>query len=409
MLVNSIPQNRYAANRTELISAFVTVREQTLALTASLSPEDMQLQSMPDASPGKWHLAHTSWFFEAFILAQFCRQFSWHDPLYAQLFNSYYNAMGKPFPRPKRGLISRPGLADIHRYRQDINDRMLHLLENSDPSQFDEISPLLVLGINHEQQHQELILTDIKHALFQNPAFPVVFDVTSPPEPEEDLRWHKFDGGETNVGYSGEGFCFDNELPRHRVLLEDFEIANRLVTNAQWLEFVQDGAYQQPLLWLSDGWAWRCANAIEAPLYWLQDEGEWHHFTLTGLKPLVLHEPTTHISYYEADAFARWAGHRLPTEQEWEHACTQLTPGHSIDLSGQRWQWTASPYSPYAGFTPRGGNVGEYNGKFMINQMVLRGSSLASPMGHCRPSYRNFFPPDARWQFSGLRLVNGAL
>jgi len=416
-LINRLPKNRYVEHRDDLIQAFKEVREYTLSLTASLSAEDMQIQSMPDASPGKWHLAHTSWFFEAFILAQHQNGFDWHNPLYARLFNSYYNAMGVPHPRPRRGMISRPGLADVHRYREDITEKMVRLLGGCDAASFQKIAPLLVLGINHEQQHQELILTDIKHALFQNPAYPAVFDKQVPGEEESELSWQSVQGGEVGIGYEGDGFCFDHELPRHRVLLEDFEIANRPVSNNEWLAFMQDGGYEQPLLWLSDGWSWRERSQTQAPLYWLKQEEGWQQFNLTGLKPLqfnltglkplALHAPVMHVSYYEADAYARWAGHRLPTEQEWEHAAAR--PGNDgPGLNGQCWEWTASPYSFYPGFSPASGNVGEYNGKFMINQIVLRGASGATVAGHSRCSYRNFFYPGARWQFSGLRLIKVA-
>ena len=394
--VNILDTNEYPDNRDLLIDAFQATRQQTLDITAPLSAEDMQLQSMPDASPGKWHLAHTSWFFEAFILARFESSFEWHNELYAQLFNSYYNAMGDQYPRPKRGMVSRPGLGEILEYREVINKNMANLLRSCGDDEFQEIAPLLVLGINHEQQHQELILTDIKHALFQNPAFPAAYEGESQQQEQPASRWLSFAGGEVGIGFEGHGFCFDNELPRHRVLLGDFEIASRPVNNEQWLAFMQDGGYEQPLLWLSDGWAWRNKVEARAPLYWILQDGDWKQFSLTGLKPLPLQDPVMHINYYEADAYARWAGCRLPTEQEWEHANIP---------SAICWEWTSSPYCPYPGFKAATGNVGEYNGKFMINQMVLRGASGATAEGHCRASYRNFFYPDARWQFSGVRLI----
>ena len=395
-LVNQIASNQYHEHRDLLINAFKAVRQQTINLTAPLSAEDMTLQSMPDASPGKWHLAHTSWFFEAFILAQFKPGFTWHNELFAQLFNSYYNAIGDQYPRPERGMISRPGLGEILDYRDVITEAMASLLRSCNEAGFREIAPLLVLGINHEQQHQELILTDIKHALFQNPAFPAVYKESIPQRNEPELHWVPIKGGEVCIGFDGDGFCFDNELPRHRVLLDDFEIANRPVNNADWLEFMHDGGYEQPLLWLSDGWAWRTKARAKAPLYWIRRDDGWKQFNLSGLGPLSLTAPATHINYYEADAYARWAGCRLPTEQEWEHA---NMPSNTC------WEWTASPYSPYPGFKVAKGSVGEYNGKFMINQMVLRGASGATAVGHSRASYRNFFYPDARWQFSGVRLI----
>lgn len=395
-LVNRIAANQYLENRDHLIDAFQAVRQQTLNLTAPLSAEDMQLQSMPDASPGKWHLAHTSWFFEAFVLAQFESGFRWHNELYAELFNSYYNTMGDQYPRPKRGMISRPGLGEVLNYRAVITENMTRLLGSCSDVNFQEIAPLLVLGINHEQQHQELILTDIKHALFQNPAFPAVYRNQLPEQDETALQWVSIEGGEVGIGFEGEGFCFDNELPRHKVLLDDFEIANRPVNNSDWLEFMKDGGYEQPLIWLSDGWAWLNKAKVKAPLYWVMLDDGWQQFNLTGLRPLSLTAPATHINYYEADAYARWAGCRLPTEQEWEHADIR---------SNTCWEWTSSSYCPYPGFRIAKGSVGEYNGKFMINQMVLRGASGATAQGHSRASYRNFFYPDARWQFSGFRLV----
>ncbi len=405
LTVNNIPQSQYIEHRDDLVMAFKGVRDRTLALTATLSAEDMQLQSMPDASPGKWHLAHTSWFFEAFILAQYQSNFNWYKPLFARLFNSYYNTMGEQHPRPSRGMISRPSLGEIKRYRQAVNEDMLELLLQCGDRVFGAVAPLLVLGVNHEQQHQELLLTDIKHALFQNPEFPVVFDHSPDSAELQALQWQGVEGGEVHTGFVGEGFCFDNELPRHRHLLADFNIASRPIINAEWLEFIHDGAYRQPLLWLSDGWTWCKANNIDAPLYWSRRDDDWQYFTLGGLCPIDLFAPVVHISYYEADAYARWSGQRLPTEQEWEHAARKLDQDGPRIQGSQCWEWTSSPYTAYPGFCPARGNVGEYNGKFMINQMVLRGASGATAMGHSRPSYRNFFYPDARWQFSGLRLA----
>jgi len=412
-IMNQIGCDKYTEHRQELIAAFKEVRQQTLNLTSTLSAEDMQIQSMPDASPTKWHMAHTSWFFEAFILAKFQSGFSWHDPMYHKLYNSYYNALGEPFSRAKRGMITRPSVDEIRDYRENINARMTTLLTECRDAQFKEIAPLLVIGLNHEQQHQELILTDIKHALFQNPTYPAVFPHDGARETQPDQRWLAVEGGEVSIGYAGDGFCFDNELPRHRVLLDDFEISNRLITNAEWLEFMQDGGYEKPLLWLSDGWAWKNENQAKAPFYWVHEDDEWQAFSLAGLRSIKPNEPVTHINYYEADAYARWTGCRLPTEQEWEHAATLLSAKDADEVlclsqglsQGLRWEWTSSAYLPYPGFCPAIGNVGEYNGKFMINQMILRGASGATQCGHSRFSYRNFFGPSARWQFSGVRLV----
>ncbi len=336
---------------------------------------------MPDASPTKWHLAHTTWFFETFVLGRRSE--------HAHLFNSYYEALGPRVARASRGLISRPSLAEVRAYRARIDDEVLRR-GGGDPA-------LLELGLHHEQQHQELLLTDIQHALAQNPLRPVYREGNElvPAATAAPLRWQRHDGGLVHLGHDGTAFSFDNERPRHRVFVEPFELANRLVTNAEWVEFMKDGGYTRPELWLSDGWATVQAERWSAPLYWEQRDGAWWHFTLHGLRPVEPAAPVAHVSHYEADAFARWAGARLPTEAEWE-----LAP-----LFGACWQWTSSAYLPYPGFAPQAGAVGEYNGKFMSGQLVLRGGSCFTPPGHVRPSYRNFFPPAARWQVTGLRLA----
>lgn len=375
------------------------VRAATRALAAPLSAEDCQLQSMPDASPVKWHLAHVSWFFETFVLQPGLPGYRPFDPAYAVLFNSYYVGVGDRYPRPERGLLSRPTLDEVLAYRDHVDAAMARLLAQDD----DARAGLVELGLHHEQQHQELILMDIQHAFSRNPAAPAY-----PLEMPDDLQcggpidWLACPAGLQMIGHDGTGFAFDNEGPRHRHWLEAFEIADRLVTAGAYRDFIDDGGYRRPELWLSDGWSVREAEGWEAPLYWRREADGWHRYALGGTRPLMPEEAVLHLSYYEADAYARWAGCRLPTEQEWEVAA-QLLPLHQRD--GVAWQWTASPYVAYPGFAPAAGAVGEYNGKFMINQMVLRGGSLATPARHGRPTYRNFFPPSARWVFSGLRLA----
>lgn len=377
--------------------AYARVRAHTLALIEGLSAEDCQLQSMPDASPVKWHLAHTTWFFETFVLAAF-PEYRPVDPAYRVLFNSYYVGIGARAPRAERGLMSRPSLAEVLAYRAEIDARINAGFRARcfDAAQL----ATLELGCHHEQQHQELILTDLKHHLSRNPLHPV-----HPGQPElvatgASLDWLAFAPGVREIGHSGNGFAFDNETPRHRVYAEAFEIASRLVSNAEYQRFIDDRGYQRPELWLSDGWDAVQAGDWRAPLYWFDDGS---HYTLAGRGARAADAPVCHVSYYEADAYARWAGARLPTEAEWEIAAAESTALQQ--LHDTCWQWTASAYLPYPGFAPAAGAVGEYNGKFMINQMVLRGGSCATPPGHVRPSYRNFFPPATRWQFSGIRLA----
>ncbi len=423
-----------------LSDRFRRVRAATAALAAPLSPEDQVVQSMPDASPAKWHLAHTTWFWEAFILAP--AGVAAFDPAYAFLFNSYYEALGARHPRPQRGLLTRPDLDGVRRYRAYVDEHMQRLLDRGrlDAAALD----LVALGLAHEEQHQELLLTDILHLFAQNPLKPAYKPGPPPPlaAPQAGAghaTYLDFPGGLVDVGAEAAdaqtAFAFDNEGPRHKVYLAPFRLADRLVTNAEWLAFIEDGGYARPELWLSDGWACMNAQGWSAPLYWDNAEGQWLGFGLEGAGPLDLAAPVTHVSFYEADAFARWRGRRLPTEMEWEHAASQtpsdgdvregnfresgaLRPlpltltaragaSHALhQMFGDVWEWTASPYAPYPGFRPAPGAVGEYNGKFMINQMVLRGGSCVTPQAHVRASYRNFFQPHQRWQFTGVRLAD---
>ena len=381
-----------------------SVRKRSLMLAEPLSDEDCGAQSMPDASPVKWHLAHTTWFFETFILEQLEAQFQPFHPAFRVLFNSYYNGIGDRHPRAKRGLLTRPSMAEVRAYRANVDGRIARVLAGHAESE--ELASLLELGLQHEQQHQELILTDVKHLLAQSALYPAY---TPPsPQPRElvaPMTWIDFAGGLAEIGHDGDGFCFDNELPRHRAYLQPFALAARLVTNGEYLRFIEAGGYRDPALWLSEGWDQVCALALAQPMYWQRDEaGQWHEFTLHGLRPLDLARPATNLSLYEADAFAHWSGARLPTEAEWEVAAAS-GDGRLRQLFGECWQWTSSSYSPYPGYATAPGALGEYNGKFMLNQYVLRGSSIATPAGHSRASYRNFFPAGARWQFTGIRLA----
>jgi ergothioneine biosynthesis protein EgtB len=393
------------SERTRFLEAFRRVRGETERRAAPLSAEDQVVQSMPDASPTKWHRAHTTWFFETFLVQPNTPGYQPFDERFAFLFNSYYVAAGPRHARPKRGLITRPNVAEVAAYRAHVDAAVETLIERANATSWPEIARILEIGLNHEEQHQELMLTDILHAFAQNPTNPA-YDPSWRP-PQGALAKGDYAGlpeGIHTVGHQGEGYCFDNEGPSHRALVGPVRIARSLVTNSEWLAFMQDGGYANPMLWLSDGWAAVQNEGWQAPGHW-QDHGEWHQLTLAGLKPIDPSAPVMHISYYEADAFARWAGRHLPTEQEWEVAARQ---GALNDAFGIVWQWTRSAYSPYPGFVACDGALGEYNGKFMINQMVLRGSSLATPQGHSRVTYRNFFYPGARWQFSGLRLADYA-
>jgi ergothioneine biosynthesis protein EgtB len=404
----------------DLCSAYDRVRQWSCTLAAPLSAEDQMVQSMPDASPTKWHLAHTTWFFETFLLSPHLAGYKSFNPDFKVLFNSYYKQLGKHPVRSTRGHFSRPSLSEVMRYREVVDEGMRKLLRSGVSG---ELRALVQLGLNHEQQHQELIVTDIKHAFWAQPLRPTYLSVTAPPGRSSKLEWHSLPGGVVEIGYRGEGFSFDNECPRHEVLLQPFKLASRLVTNAEYMEFMNDGGYRRPELWLSDGWDTVCQQGWDSPQYWEHEGDRWQVFTTAGMRDVDPNEPVCHVSYYEADAFAHWSGKRLPQEGEWESAAAEVLiagqfaetrdfHSRSADqgsglqqMFGYAWEWTASSYSPYPGFRPAPGVVGEYNGKFMCNQYVLRGGSCATPQSHIRASYRNFFPPHVRWQFMGIRLA----
>ncbi len=389
-------QHLPAAERLELPVQYRAVRDHTESLAAALTEEDQCVQSMPDASPAKWHRAHTTWFFEQFVLMPFVPDYRPFDPAFGFLFNSYYEAVGARHPRPSRGLLTRPPAQQIAAYRRHVDAAMQAPLP-------EPAHAIVELGLHHEQQHQELLITDMLHAFSGNPLYPAFFpDWREPASALQKTRWLSCGGGLQRIGHSTGTFCFDNETPAHQVFLEPFGIASRLVRNSDWQAFIEDGGYRTASLWMSDGWATVRSQGWSAPLYWRDGDGGWSEFGLGGLRPLEPDAPVRHISWYEADAFARWAGVRLPTEAEWEAAAGLP---EIRELSGHVWQWTDSAYRPYPGYRPAPGAIGEYNGKFMINQMVLRGGSLATPAGHTRITYRNFFHPDKRWQFSGLRLA----
>ncbi len=419
-------ENDAPDSATGILARYAAVRALSERLAAPLSSEDCCVQSMPDASPTKWHLAHTSWFFENFVLVPHVADYEVYDPRFGYLFNSYYETLGPRHSRPKRGLLTRPDVNEIYAYRRHVDAGVAKLIENTGQAQLLNIEPVIELGLHHEQQHQELILTDIKHAFWLNPLLPSYMPVVpAAVESAASLGWLDFGGGIVPLGHEGEGFAFDNEKPRHLVLLAPYRLASRAVTCGEYLAFMEDGGYRLPEFWLSDGWTTVEANDWEAPLYWKRDGKKWRIFTLNGVRALKADEPVVHVSFYEAAAYAAWAKKRLPTEFEWEAAAKQQTisgnfldPRHAhpkpaseqglTQMFGDVWEWTRSAYEPYPGFKPFDGAAGEYNGKFMSGQMVLRGGSCATPEGHIRPSYRNFFPPAARWQFSGIRLADDA-
>jgi len=416
--------HRAPATPASLAASYAAVRQQTELLAAPLSPEDCALQSMPDASPVKWHLAHVSWFFETFVLAPHVAGYRPFDPAFRVLFNSYYNGVGDRHPRPERGLLSRPDLMTVLAYRRHVDAAMQRLLERPLHAQ---AAALVELGLHHEQQHQELLLTDVKHLFSRNPTRPVYHPrwplATVAPRPH---AWHRYEGGLVTLGHEGTDFAFDNEGPPHRVYVAPFELASAPVTHGEFAAFIADGGYRRPDLWLAQGWDLASSRSWEAPLYWERADAQWCTFTLHGIADIDPHTPVCHVSLYEADAYARWAGARLPTEFEWELAARAApVAGNFLEtgalhplpragdsraagpgqLFGDVWEWTRSDYAPYPGYRPATGAVGEYNGKFMSNQYVLRGGSCVTPASHIRATYRNFFPADARWQFSGVRLA----
>ena len=393
---------RLAAEVGPAVPAFQSVRDHTEQLVTGLTDEDQCVQSMPDASPAKWHRAHTTWFFEEFVLRPHEPRYEPFDPAFRYLFNSYYEAVGARHPRPSRGLLTRPATTAVTEYRKHVDAAVCRLLAGAPAP----VHALVTLGMQHEQQHQELLLTDMLHAFAQNPLAPEVLPGWRDPKGTADpTQMLDLPGGIVDLGHGGPGFAFDNEGPAHQALLQPYRIADRLVRNADFLAFVQDGGYRTVSLWMSDGWSVMQSGGWTAPLYWRQMDGGWRQFGLGGLADLDPDAPVRHLSWYEADAFARWAGARLPTEAEWEAASADQ---RMRECDGHVWQWTASPYVAYPGFRPAAGAIGEYNGKFMVNQMTLRGSSAATPPGHARRTYRNFFYPDRRWQFTGLRLAQDA-
>ena len=412
------------STRNALIHKFEKIRKESELICAPLATEDYCIQTMADVSPAKWHLAHTSWFFETFLLLPFLKNYRCFNSAFDHLFNSYYLTHSQPFTRPERGLLSRPTVAEIFDYRAATDEAVIDLINNAPDKRWHEIEQLFVLGLNHEQQHQELMLTDLKHVFAQNPLRPRYRDLPSPPVCQSaELTWLPVDEGIYETGHRDKGFAYDNEYPRHKVLLQAYALASRPVTNAEYLNFIDDGGYSNPGLWLSDGWATLRSNGWFAPLYWEKRDGEWWQMTLGGMRPIDPNAPVCHVSQYEAAAYASWAGRRLPTEFEWEASAADLpvkgnlrnsdylqpiaASDHSTprQFYGDVWEWTASAYAPYPGYRTPEGCIGEYNGKFMSSQVVLRGGSCVTAADHIRSSYRNFFYPQDRWQFSGIRLA----
>ena len=407
--------------REPLAEAFEEVRQYSEIICAPLCVDDYQIQSIAETSPPKWHLAHTTWFFEAFVLAHFQPTHRPYQKDFAYLFNSYYETVGSMHPRAKRGLLSRPTVEEVYAYRAAVNEQVVKLMAGFSGARWDELAFRVTLGLNHEQQHQELMFMDVKHNLFANPLKPAYRNNLPVPEGEtRPMGWVDRPGGILEVGHRAGGFAYDNESPRHRVLLDDHRLADRFVTNGEFSEFIEDGGYSNPALWLADGWYLIGRKGWRHPLYWCERDGEWTQFTLGGERPLNPHEPVCHLSFYEADAYARWAGKRLALEKELESLfaerpiignfadrdCLHPEPaGTDGQWFGDLWAWTASPYGAYPGFRPLEGSMGEYNGKFMANQMVLRGGCCVTPAGHIRPTYRNFFYLHDRWAFTGLRLA----
>lgn len=412
-------------SRSHLINQFREIRQATLDLAGPLETEDYVIQAMGNTSPTKWHLAHVSWFFETFVLNEALPNYESMHPQYSYIFNSYYLQTGQPHSRSKRGLLSRPTVEQVYEYRKYVNKQVLQFLENATDDQLEKYGPVIEIGNNHEQQHQELMVTDFKYMFAQNPLFPAYKELDPPigqsPAP---LNWLPFEEGIYEIGNNNDEYTYDNEHPLHRKFLESFELTDRLITNGEYMEFMEDGGYTRSPLWLDDGWATVNEQGWDAPLYWTKKDGSWHHYTLGGLRQVNPHEPVTHLSYYEADAYARWAGARLPREAEWEAAAgDQPGEGNFVEdghfhpqplqknseglkqMYGDVWEWTMSAYEPYPGYQPLPGALGEYNGKFMCSQYVLRGGSCATSKTHIRKTYRNFFYPDARWQFNGFRLA----
>ena len=413
-------------NAGALVGRYQDVRRATEDICAPLAVEDYVIQAMADASPAKWHLGHVTWFFETFLILPHLSGYAQVNPKYQHVFNSYYNGVGPQYTRAHRGHLSRPTVKQVYDYRARVDEAMVSLFETTDPAGLTALAYPIALGLNHEQQHQELLVTDIKYNMSVNPLRPAYQSdalptaTTSPP-----LRWVDLEGGLRRTGHDGNGFAFDNEWPRHQAYVMPFRLASRLVTNGEYREFMEDGGYERPGLWLSEGWKIVQERQWSSPLYWERVDEEWRAHTMSGMQSVDRQGPVAHVSYYEADACARWSGKRLATEHEWEHAAEgQPVEGNFLEsgihhpisaasngsgvhqLFGDLWEWTQSPYVPYPGYKPLEGTLGEYNGKFMVNQMVLRGGSCATPQSHIRPTYRNFFPPDARWQFSGIRLAD---